>query len=293
MTKFESLFISKDQWEKLQDSVAEKKRIPLTRKQFSEDRIKKALKAIRLSQKRLVELSSFKTLLKKHNLKQESYSRETIAKLLNSSEKVSDRDFIEWIEIFMSFFYTELCLFISPEVCPADDPEDFTDWMQNYCRQWEARKEEKEALDKQMEEFDDQNTIISRKKAIVGRWKGEAVQEFKDGTRIPAKVEGELEMIRKDAKDVEDEIVCGRLKYSFEYSEEKITDSIDLYGRFRYSSFLRLNYENCDDFVKQFGAAILELDSTGSNLNGKFVGYGSRTEELFKADVHLKKVVTD
>lgn len=286
MKNYNNLYLSKEQWEKLRNSVTEKKRIPLTRKQFSVYRIKTSLRAIKLSQQRLVELASFNALFKKHNLKQESYSRETIAKLLNKPEVISDREFLEWIEIFMSFFYTDLCLFISPEEHPDEDPEEFNVWLQNYWRQWENRKDEQKYVALQMKAFDDQNCIVSRKKAIIGRWEGKAVQEFKDGTKIPAKVEGKLKILQ-------DDIISGELNYSFKFQEEKITNAIKLYGRFLYASFLRFNYENCDDFVKQFGAAILELDTTGSYLDGNYIGYGVRTKKLFKADVHLKKVVDD
>lgn len=284
MKKYDNLYLSKKQWDKLRNSVTEKIIIPLTRKQFSVNRIKKSLRAIKLSQQRLVELDSFNALFKKHNLKQESYSRETIAKLLNKPEIICDREFIEWIKIFMSFFYTDLCLFISPEEHPDEDPEEFNVWLQNYWRRWEDRKDEQKYVALQMKAFEDLNCIVSRKKAIVGRWEGKAVQVLKDGTRIPEKVEGELKMLQ-------DDMIRGELHFSFKFQEEKITSAIKLYGRFLYASFLRFNYENCDDFVKQFGAAILELDTTGLYLDGNYIGYGFRTKELFKADIHLKKVV--
>jgi hypothetical protein len=298
MKKFENFYLSKDQWEKLQNYVTKKKEIQEERKQIAAARIKKSLRAIKLSLKRLIKLNSFNELLKKHNLKQQSYSRETISKLLNEIETVSDRDFIEWIKIFMSFFYTELCIFMIPkehtDKIPKDfnfDPEDFDfeDFnvaLQDYCRQWEDRKDKMKKFDLKMEQFEDQNLTNDKKKAIIGRWKGDAVQEFSDGRKMLAKVDGELEMKKDDT-------IRGELKYSFELNGEKFTDTIRLYGRFLYASFLRLNYENSDDFITQFGAVVLKLDATGSFLDGNFIGFGRRTEELFKADVHLKKVFVD
>jgi hypothetical protein len=286
MDKYEKLYLSNNQWEKLQNPGARNKPIPPTKKLLSGIRIKKSLEAIKLSQQRLVELPRFKVLLEKHGLKQSSYSREMISKLINKTDNVSDKDFIEWIKIFLSFFYTDRCILISREEIPEKDPEFFIVWLQEYCRKWESRKDTMKNTSRQLEPYNWKRSMVSRKEVIVGRWEGDAVQEFSDSKKIPAKVKGELAIHQND-------IIRGKLRYTYEVNEEKIINSIIVYGRFLFESFLRLNYENKEDFVKQFGAAILQLDPTGTYLEGKFIGFGSKSKKIIQADILLKKVNVD
>jgi hypothetical protein len=315
MNKFKNLYLSNDQWKKLQEPGklikpaikdtnvlnlksttsngleaygvcknncrVNNKTISPIRKLFSGKRIKKALKAIMLSQKRLVDVPGFKEAVQSHNLNKKSYSRAAISRFLNRTDEVCDNDYIKWIKVFMHFFYTDQCIFISPEEHPMnEDSEDFLVLFKDYCRRWKDRKNDY----KQKKQKTDTNRI----NGIVGRWKGEAVQEFKDGTKIPATLEGELD---KDKDD--NDRVKGKLRYSFEFCNEKITAAFKVSGEFLYDSFLRLDYINVDDFVMQFGAVVLELDSIGSNLKGKFVGYGAISNKIINADVYLKKVAAE
>lgn len=293
---FENFYLSNEEWKQLQCSVMESRtKLPITRdlRELSGIRINNALKAIKLTQTQLVELASFRALLREHNLRKDRYSRETIARIVNNCGGLSDHDYIKWINVFSSFFFTDRCIFV-PRERSYDDPElynedskaskKFIEWFQNYCRGWVSRKNKFEYSDKQKRLIAKQKPNINRTKAIVGRWEGDVKQEFKNSEIIPAKVEAELTL---DSEDM----IQGELIYRFKVNDKLITATFTVCGEFLYDSFLRLNYINVEDFIKQFGAVVLELDPTGSYLTGKFVGFGAHSKRIIKADGYFKKII--
>jgi len=71
---------------------------------------------------------------------------------------------------------------------------------------------------------------------------------------------------------------------------DKETYQIEYYGGMISDSFIRLNYHNKDKSVLRYGVLFLKLSSTGDQINGKFLGYGSVEENFVEGEVYLERM---
>jgi hypothetical protein len=62
-----------------------------------------------------------------------------------------------------------------------------------------------------------------------------------------------------------------------------------LTGGFLFEKFIQFSYRSTDPGTIQFGSAVLELDSLGKTLKGKFIGYGARTQSIVDGTVEAYK----
>jgi len=118
--------------------------------------------------------------------------------------------------------------------------------------------------------------------ALTGKWRGTLTQEAssKDGP-----MEGELEFdLRCGRRTVRGSGVLWR---SFDGHERAI--SFGLKGGFLFERFLRMEYGNDKGHVVQFGSVVTELVSEGDRLRGRFVGYGSMSEDIVSGTISLTK----
>lgn len=60
-------------------------------------------------------------------------------------------------------------------------------------------------------------------------------------------------------------------------------------GGFHYDRFIKFDYKNEDECVMQFGSSIMDLHADGRTLTGKFVGYGTRTNQIVSGNALLLK----
>jgi hypothetical protein len=120
--------------------------------------------------------------------------------------------------------------------------------------------------------------IKGRRRAMVGSWKGDIVQEidgksvsmnleitFTAGKRV---IEGTGEFISQTTNQVT------RLKFT---------------GGFYHEQFVKLDYANPDELIVQFGCSILKLSSDGRTLEGRYVGYGSLSDRIILGEVSLRR----
>lgn len=62
-----------------------------------------------------------------------------------------------------------------------------------------------------------------------------------------------------------------------------------LTGSCAFEKFIQYNHYSQQPSVIQFGAMLLELDSLGIELKGKFVGYGAYSQKIINGDIQLRK----
>ncbi|SEH06301.1 Uncharacterised protein [Candidatus Venteria ishoeyi] len=84
--------------------------------------------------------------------------------------------------------------------------------------------------------------------------------------------------------------VIGTGEVDFPVSEvENHAFNISLTGGFLHERFLKLDYKNTNLAAVQFGSSLLTLSSDGTKLNGRFLGYGAKTERLVFGEIKLQK----
>jgi hypothetical protein len=114
-----------------------------------------------------------------------------------------------------------------------------------------------------------------RRKALTGVWSGIVDQVSSNVTGY--KIELNIIATKKQI------IGSGKV-----YRSGQII-SIKLSGAFRNDEFLKLDYENSEGRIIQFGSFILELSSGSDTLDGRFVGYGHVSKSIIHGSVSLSK----
>lgn len=61
-------------------------------------------------------------------------------------------------------------------------------------------------------------------------------------------------------------------------------------GSFRNDRFLKMDYQNKDLNIVQFGCFIFHLSEDSKSLTGRFVGYGQRTKEIIHGSCEFQKI---
>jgi hypothetical protein len=127
-----------------------------------------------------------------------------------------------------------------------------------------------------------------RQNALSGRWEGMMYQEVGfDGERLEVPMEIPI--------DIEATVSGRRLegvsKVKFPLPNgETDTSLVNFTGGFLHDRFIKIDYKNSNLATIQFGSMILELNSRGNMLSGRFLGYGDFTEVLVFGKVKCQKV---
>lgn len=126
-------------------------------------------------------------------------------------------------------------------------------------------------------------TIPAKSKShLDGRWNGTGIQqEGPEGQPLEHTIIVTLKCgKRKISGDAAMHVAVGADKYIMNYM-------ID--GIFFEDRILSFTYRNTDGAVRQFGAAVLELDTSGRRLRGLISGYGFLSKTIVDVRVELEK----
>jgi hypothetical protein len=64
---------------------------------------------------------------------------------------------------------------------------------------------------------------------------------------------------------------------------------VDLKGSFRNDRFLKMDYENTNKYIVQFGSFVFQLNDESNSLIGRFVGYGQVSEKIVYGEARFTK----
>lgn len=117
-----------------------------------------------------------------------------------------------------------------------------------------------------------------RRTKLVGRWEGAFHEPDYPGGALSFEAEMDFESVKGPL--LGRARLRTRLRGGHRGGPRSVDMSFDLIGAFRHSNFLKLEYQSRDAGVVQFGTMILTLNAEGSQLSGKFVGYGSVSEAI-------------
>ena len=115
-----------------------------------------------------------------------------------------------------------------------------------------------------------------RQVALNGLWQGRLVQRNFDQQieiRLVAKsrsIKGRMKIIR-DLEDGERHVEC------------------EVSGRFYFDHYLKLDYNNTNPSIMQFGSIVLRLRPDGKELEGKYSGYGAFAQAIVSGDMRLMR----
>lgn len=127
-------------------------------------------------------------------------------------------------------------------------------------------------------------SIISkdRKKTLIGMWSGLAVQDM--DTR------GEIEYPLTVKISASSKIVEAKTRIMYHDDIHNPVVEFIVKGGFSYERFLKLDYYSENRGAVHFGSMVLELSADAKELNGKFVGYGLRSQYIVTGKIQLRKV---
>jgi|ERR1043165_130464 hypothetical protein len=112
--------------------------------------------------------------------------------------------------------------------------------------------------------------------AVTGKWKG-ILSQLVEGTIENLEVELNLKVNGAAISGVGMALRNGRSIY------------VTLSGEFHSLRYLRIDYENRDKAILQFGTFIFQLSGDALALSGHLVGKGHLTERIINASVQLTK----
>lgn len=123
----------------------------------------------------------------------------------------------------------------------------------------------------------------NRKNTLEGTWVGSGMQEVGlDGEKnFPMKISGSFLVSRKE--------VVGNIEIIYDIDDKKVVTKMIFKGGFFYDRYLQFQYKNNNSDIIQFGSVLLELNSSGTRLDGRFLGYGAYTENLVYGQIQLCK----
>jgi hypothetical protein len=120
--------------------------------------------------------------------------------------------------------------------------------------------------------------IVGRRKALIGTWRGNIVQDNSS----------ELGALNIDMTFTSSgKIVEGNCELIYPVGNQLI--KLRFIGGFYHERFVKFDYTNPDEAVVQFGSAVMILDSTGKLLEGRYVGYGSLTNQIVSGTVVMHR----
>lgn len=114
--------------------------------------------------------------------------------------------------------------------------------------------------------------------AVYGKWKGSFEQTLESQ---PINIEMDIELKVSSSGSI-----TGKAKFPFRDE----TWEVSIKGGFYSERFLKLDYENVNRAILQFGAFIFRLSDDAKTLKGCFIGYGHISEKIIGGNAVLKKV---
>lgn len=134
----------------------------------------------------------------------------------------------------------------------------------------------KEYFDRRKERYEKVDSRI--RDVVYGKWKGYFEQTL-EGSPQTILLEMELKVSSSGN-------ITGKAKFPFK-SE---TYEVNIKGGFYSQRFLKMDYENSDKAILQFGAFIFRLSDSAKKLTGYFVGHGHLTGNIIGGNATLEKV---
>lgn len=120
-----------------------------------------------------------------------------------------------------------------------------------------------------------------RRTAIEGHWSGSMEQDFR-GRRVT--YPGDLEL------EVRGRSLRGTLHVSLTFAGQKVEPTFNMSGGFLHDRFARFDYTSKAKGSVHFGAMILELSPTATELTGNFVAFGAYAQQIVSGPIRLTKV---
>lgn len=134
----------------------------------------------------------------------------------------------------------------------------------------------KDYLDRRKENYKKQSD--QRRRIISGTWKG-TYEQLLNEKLITIDIVMELKISSRGT-------ITGIAKVAYEnYSFQVV-----IKGGFYSDDFLKMDYENSDRSVVQFGSFVFRLASNAKNIKGCFVGFGHINERIISGQATLDKV---
>lgn len=120
----------------------------------------------------------------------------------------------------------------------------------------------------------------ARLRSIVGRWSGEARQQYK-GAWVSTAAQVEFREV--------DGFIRGYFVVDHPEGPQHPTAKMEAVLTFFYDPFIKLDYKNCADAVLQFGCWVAELKAGGEAICGRFVGYGDISQRIIHGEFNCTK----
>ncbi len=119
-----------------------------------------------------------------------------------------------------------------------------------------------------------------RRAAIEGHWTGSMGQEFRGHS---VAYTGDLHL------EVHGRTLRGMLHVNLKFGGQTFAPIFDMSGGFLHDRFARLQYTSKAKGSVHFGAMILELSPTATELKGRFVAFGAFSQEIVSGPIQLAK----
>ena len=120
-----------------------------------------------------------------------------------------------------------------------------------------------------------------RRAAIEGHWSGSMEQEFR-GQKVT--YPGDLELA------VHGRALRGTLHVTLTVAGQRLEPTFSMSGGFLHDRFARFDYVSKARGSVHFGAMILELSPTATELKGNFVAFGAYAQAIVSGPIRLTKV---
>ena len=122
----------------------------------------------------------------------------------------------------------------------------------------------------------------SRSATLTGKWTGKAHQEIGPGGRP---IDFDIIVYLR----AENDLIQGEAFLNHAIGGNEYNWRFDVCGGFLHGQFFQMEYNNSDPAYIQFGSMVFKLSSTGRSLEGKYVGYGSITNDIVYGKMDLVK----
>ncbi len=117
---------------------------------------------------------------------------------------------------------------------------------------------------------------------IIGKWVGNTKQQLRG-----IDVEFDISFLFDLDKDNK---LTGRCAVNLSDTQLIALETFIINGGLYNDRFLKIEYNNNDPKVMQFGYFLLEYSPLGNSLDGNFLGYGPESNAIICGQVFLKKV---
>ena len=136
----------------------------------------------------------------------------------------------------------------------------------------------KNYLDKKKESERYKNVGTAIQEAVSGKWKGDIKQTL-NSNAIFVQVDSTF-------KVSENGMIKGEIILPYENRIVKLLFT----GGFYSLRFIKLEYENSNKAILQFGSIVLKLSDDSTRLKGHFVGYGHISGDIIAGNINFTKV---